>query len=365
MPDNCKHNRDHNQHQGPCFFRWMNGSGPEADVVLSSRVRIARNLNGVPFPYLASDEQTAGVQQQVARAAAGLEESFRDFQFLPMEALSPHEKQVLVEKHAISLTLAQESHHGALFLRRDGGMSIMINEEDHLRLQSIMPGLQLEEAWKEADRYDDLIEQKLDFAFDEACGYLTACPTNIGTGLRASVMLHLPALIMTRQVNRFLSALSQVGLTVRGLYGEGTEIIGNLVQVSNQVTLGHREEEILRNLEGVTRQIVEQEQSARQNLLNNGRERIADRAWRAYGLLNHARVMTTREAMQLLSDFRFGCDLGLIKGYERRLLNELLILIRPACLQDLAGRELSAEERDRERPAQIQKRFQEYRANKK
>ena len=356
MPDN---------HKEPYFCRWMNGTGPEADVVISSRVRIARNLRGIPFPYLASDEQTARVQQQVARAAAELEQPFRDFRFLPMEALSPHEKQVLVEKHAISPGLAQESHNGALFLRRDGGVSIMINEEDHLRLQSIMPGLQLEEAWKEADRYDDLLEQKLDFAFDETCGYLTACPTNIGTGLRASVMLHLPALIMTRQVNRFLTALSQVGLTVRGLYGEGTEIIGNLVQVSNQITLGHREEEILRNLEGVTRQIIEQEQSARQNLLNSGRERIADRAWRAYGLLNHARIMTTQEAMQLLSDFRFGCDLGLARGYDRKLLNELLVLIRPACLQDLAGRELSPEERDRERPAQIRKRFQECRATKK
>ncbi len=355
----------HDPHQEPYFYRWMNGAGPEADVVLSSRVRIARNLNGIPFPYLASDEQTAAVQQQAARAAAELGPPFHDFRLLVMEALSSHEKQVLVEKHAISPGLAQESHHGALFLRRDGGVSIMVNEEDHLRLQSIMPGLQLEEAWQEADHYDDLLEKKLDFAFDEACGYLTACPTNTGTGLRASVMLHLPALIMTRQANRFLSALSQVGLTVRGLYGEGTEIIGNLVQVSNQVTLGHREEEILRNLEGVTHQIVGQEQAARQNLLNSGRERIADRAWRAYGLLNHARVMTTREAMQLLSDFRLGCDVGLVQGYERHLLNEMLVLIRPACLQDLAGRELTPEERDRERPAQIRKRFEDYRAMKK
>lgn len=352
-------------HKQAVFSRWMDGTGPEADVVISSRVRIARNLRGIPFPYLASDEQTAGVQQQVARAAAEHEQPFRDFRFLPMGALSPQEKQVLVEKHVISPCLARESHNGAVFLRRDGGVSIMINEEDHLRLQSIVPGLQLEEAWREADSYDDLLEQKLDFAFDETSGYLTACPTNVGTGLRASVMLHLPALIMTRQVNRFLNALSQVGLTVRGLYGEGTEIIGNLVQVSNQITLGHREEEILRNLESVTRQIIEQEHSARQGLLNSSRERIADRAWRAYGLLNHARIMTTQEAMQLLSDFRLGCDLGLTRGFDRKLLNELLVLIRPACLQEMAGRELSPDERDRERPAQIRKRFQEYRAAEK
>ena len=200
----------------------------------------------------------------------------------------------------------------------------MINEEDHLRIQSILPGLQLEEAWQEANRYDDLLEGKIDFAFDERFGYLTACPTNVGTGLRASVMLHLPALILTKQISRLLTALSQVGLAVRGLYGEGTEVIGNLVQISNQVTLGQPESEILRNLEGITRQVISQEQSARQTLLNGSREKLADRAGRAYGLLNHARVMSSHEAMQLLSDFRLGYDLGLIKGYDRRLLNELL-----------------------------------------
>ena len=341
--------------------RWIEGVGPAAEVVVSVRVRIARNLVKLPFPYLATDEQTARIQSVIAGAAARQSADFNDFSFWRMEDLDWLKKQVLVEKHLISPFLARDSHNGALFLRKDGAVSIMINEEDHLRIQCILPGLQLEEAWRAANRYDDSLESKIDFAYDERYGYLTACPTNVGTGLRASVMLHLPALILTKQISRLLTALSQVGLAVRGLYGEGTEVIGNLVQISNQVTLGQPESEILRNLEGITRQVISQEQSARQTLLNGSREKLADRAGRAYGLLNHARVMSSHEAMQLLSDFRLGYDLGLIKGYDRRLLNELLVLIRPACLQFLAGRELSPEERDRERPAQIKKRFDEYR----
>ncbi len=339
---------------------WIDEEGPEAEVVISARVRIARNLVGLPFPYLATDEQTTKIQNTIAEAAAKQGPEFQDFSFLRMEDLDLLKKQILVEKHLISPNLARESHNGALFLREDGAISIMINEEDHLRIQCILPGLQLGEAWKKANRYDDLFESKIDFAYNECYGYLTACPTNVGSGLRASVMLHLPALIITKQVGRLLTALSQVGLAVRGLYGEGTEIIGNLVQISNQITLGRPESEILRNLEGVTRQVIAQEQTARQALLNAGREKLADRAGRAQGLLNHAQVMSSHEAMQLLSDLRLGFDLGLIKGINRKLLNELLVLIRPACLQSLAGKELGPEERDRERPIQIKKRFKEY-----
>ena len=289
--------------------RWMEGTGPEIDTVISSRVRVARNIEGLPFPYLASAEQTRAVQENVTGAAAQ-QEAFKDFSRQDMEELQPLEKQILVEKHLISPFLSRESDHGAVLLRHDEAVSIMINEEDHLRIQAIFPGLQLEEAWAEADRYDDLLETGINYAFDEHCGYLTACPTNFGTGLRASVMLHLPALIMTKQINRLLSALSQVGLAVRGLYGEGTEIIGNLVQVSNQITLGQTEEEILRNLGSISRQIIEHEQNARQALLNDSRSRIADRSWRALGLLKYAQMITSQEAMQLISDVRLGFDLG-------------------------------------------------------
>lgn len=333
------------------FSKWMDGSGPEAETVISSRVRIARNIRGIPFPYLASDAQTRRIQELVAATAASQKEAFGDFSFMPVESLAPLEKELLVEKHLASPFLARESQHGALLLRSDEAVSIMVNEEDHLRIQVILPGLQLEEALQDADRYDDFLEAEINYAFDETCGYLTACPTNVGTGLRASVMLHLPALIMTGQANRLLGALSQVGLAVRGLYGEGTEIIGNLVQISNQITLGQSEEEIIRNLGGVTRQVIEQEQAARQALLNENRARIADRTWRSLGQLRYAQLMSSQEAMQLLSDVRLGYDLGLLKGVDRKLLNEMFVVISPACLQIMAGKELSPAERDLERPA--------------
>jgi protein arginine kinase len=330
----------------------MEGGGPEPEIVLSSRVRTARNLRGHTFSCLATAEQTEMILSLVHDAAAK-SEAFSDFSFLQVEQLSSLEKQALVEKHLASPMLARESKHGALLLSRDEAVSLMINEEDHLRLQVILPGLQLEEAWGIADRYDSLLEEDLEFAFDENYGYLTACPTNVGTGLRASVMLHLPALLLTGQVNRILGALSQVGLAVRGLYGEGSDIVGSLIQISNQVTLGHSEEEIISNLGGMIRQVIEQEQNARQALLDKQRAQLADKAWRALGILKYAQLMSSQEAIQLLSDLRLGYDLGLVKSVDHRLLNELLVLIRPACLQLLAGRELNDNERNLERPAQI------------
>ncbi len=334
--------------------RWMEGGGPEAEIVISSRVRAARNIKDYPFSCLASEEETATVLKKF-RDIAKEKDTFTDFICLQMESISDLEKQALVEKHLISPFLAHESSNGALLLRRDEAVGIMINEEDHLRIQAILPGLQLEEAWRDTGYYDDLMESELDFVFDENYGYLTACPTNVGTGLRASVMLHLPALIMTGQINRFLGALSQVGLTVRGLYGEGSEITGNLVQVSNQVTLGHTEEEILRNLGSVICQVIEQEQNARQCMLDKKRAELTDKAWRALGILKYARVIGSQEAIRLISDLRLGYDLGLINEVNHRLLNELLVLIRPGCLQLLAGKELENSERNLERPVQIKK----------
>jgi len=340
--------------------RWMEGSGPEIDIVVSSRARVARNIKGHAFPCLASNEETAAVLEDI-KVAINCGDDFSGYSYRQMEKLSFLEKQTLVEKHLISPFLARESKHGALLLRQDEAVSIMINEEDHLRIQAILPGLQLEETWREACQCDDQLDAKLNYAFDERIGYLTACPTNIGTGLRASVMLHLPALIITRQINRFLGALSQVGLTVRGLYGEGTEIVGNLVQISNQVTLGQTEDEIISNLFSVIRQVIEQEQNARQALLDKKRASLADRAWRAFGLLQYAQVMSSQEAIQLISDLRFGFDLGLIKAVDHKLLNELLIIIRPGCLQLLAGRELSDSERSLERPIRIKETITRYR----
>ncbi len=336
------------------FSRWMAGTGPDNDIVISSRVRLARNIEGQPFPCLAADETTADVLKQVGDMVSG-RNGFIDFSFQPMEEMSALGKQALVEKHLISPLLARGVKNGAVLLSRDEAVSIMINEEDHLRIQIILPGLQTEEALEEANRCDDQMENILRYAFDERYGYLTACPTNLGTGLRASVMLHLPALIMTGQINRFLGVLSQVGLAVRGLYGEGSEIVGNLVQISNQVTLGQNENEIIGNLNSVMRQVIEQEQEARQALLDKKRAELADRAWRSLGLLKYAQVMSSQEAIQLISDLRLGFDLGLIKTVDHKLLNELLVLIQPGCLQLLAGKELGTAERNLERPVQIKK----------
>lgn len=332
--------------------RWMMRSGPDSDIVISSRARAARNLQDHPFPCLASADQTEQVLKKVMSATEGKAE-FADFHYLLMDQLSELEKQALVEKHLASMYLVKESIHGALFLRSDEDVSLMVNEEDHLRIQAILAGLQLEEAWNEVGKLDDSLENNFEYAFNDKYGYLTACPTNIGTGLRASVMMHLPALVMTRQIGRYLGALSQVGLMVRGLYGEGTEIVGSLVQISNQVTLGQNEEEIITNLSSVIRQVIDQEQNARQALLDKKRDELSDKAWRALGVLQYSRIMGFQEAIQLISDLRLGHDLGLINKVDYKLLNELLVLVRPGCLQLMAGKKLSNREKNLERPVRV------------
>jgi protein arginine kinase len=335
--------------------KWMEGSGPDADIVISSRIRLARNVRKLPFPPLASDEQREKVFMLAEKVMENQGDANMRLQLLSISSLPQIFRQVLVEKHLISPLLAKESRFSALMLRDDEVISIMVNEEDHFRIQCLLPGLQLEKAWQEASRYDDFLESQVDYAFHEEKGYLTACPTNVGTGLRASVMLHLPALVITQQINRILAAVNQVGLAVRGLYGEGTEITGNLLQISNQITLGQSEEEIWHNLYSVTRQLINQEKNAREHLLNEGREKLADRAGRAFGLLKYSRMIDSNEAMQLISDVRLGVDLGLITNVPVKVLNELLVLTRPGCLQYLKGRTLTAYERDLERAVQIQK----------
>ena len=355
LKNNDGENKMQQERRSEIVSKWMEGTGPEAEIVISSRISLARNIRKMPFPPLASDEQREKILQTAKDVLRNsrLEES--GFGIMDISVLSPVFRQVLVEKHLISPLLSRENRFSALMLRKDEIISIMVNEEDHFRIQCLLPGLQLEKAWQEASRYDDILESHLDYAFDEEKGYLTACPTNVGTGLRASVMLHLPALAITQQINRILSAVSQVGLAVRGLYGEGTEMTGNLFQISNQITLGQSEEEILQNLYGVTSQLINQEKSAREHLLNEGREKLGDRAGRAYGILKNAWMLSSREAMQFLSDVRLGVDLGLLKGVPLKILNELLVLIRPGCLQYLKDKNLGPYERDLERAIQIQK----------
>lgn len=337
---------------------WMKGGGPESEIVISSRVRIARNLQHYPFPMLATNQQSREVLEQISRVLDNPDlHSITPLETIQLSELDELEKRVLVEKHLISPNLANESRNGAVILSSDESISIMINEEDHLRVQCLFPGFQIRKAWELASRIDDIFEKKLDYAFDEKRGYLTSCPTNVGTGIRASVMMHLPALVMTKQINRILSAVTQVGLAVRGIYGEGSEATGNLFQVSNQITLGQSEEEIIDNLHSVARQIIEHEKAARQKLMAESRTRIIDRIMRSYGILAHAAVMDSKEAAQRLSDVRLGVDLGIISDVSSQAMNELIVLTQPGFLQQVTGEKLGSEARDIRRAELIRQRL--------
>jgi len=291
---------------------WMDGQGPESDIIISSRIRVARNLANLPFPHLLSFEQAEQVISSVGDVIAkkSLSGKTGDFELIRMTDLPPVERQILVEKHLISPDLLDDFQKKAVAVREDEILSVMINEEDHLRLQCLMAGLNLNEAWTAINQLDNELEAGLDYTFDEHLGYLTACPTNVGTGIRASVMLHLPGLVKIDQIKNVLFTINKLGLAVRGLYGEGTEASGNLFQFSNQVTLGQTEEDIVTNLISVARQLLNQERTAREALFKQRREQMEDRAGRAYGLLKHARLMSSDEVMRLLSDLRLGIDLG-------------------------------------------------------
>lgn len=333
---------------------WMCGVGPDSDIVISSRIRVARNINGLPFPLLATIQQSAEVLNRLSTvmkdpAFARL----KNFHELELEKLSDTEKQVLVEKHLISPNLANESRNGAVIVSEDESVSIMINEEDHLRIQCLYPGLQIREAWEQANQIDDVFETQIEYAFDEKRGYLTGCPTNIGTGIRASVMMHLPALVMTQQINLMLQAVTQVGLTVRGMYGEGSEAIGNIFQVSNQITLGQSETEIIDNLYGVVKKLIEHEKAAREQLLTSNQIQLTDRICRSYGILKHAVIMDSKEAAQRLSDIRLGSDLNVLSNIRPSDINELLVMTQPGFLQHKYNTKLSAEERDSYRAKMI------------
>ncbi|AHV99253.1 protein arginine kinase [Paenibacillus sabinae] len=326
---------------------WMRSGGSHSEIVISSRVRIARNIQHHPFPLLATQNQAEEVMNVLAPVIdQGKETGFGTFHLLKLDDLEELDKKVLVEKHLISPNLVNDSRGGAVLLNEDESVSIMINEEDHLRIQCLFPGFQVREAWERATAIDDIFEASIDYAFDDRRGYLTSCPTNVGTGLRASVMVHLPALVMTQQINRILSAVNQVGLTVRGIYGEGSEAAGNIFQISNQITLGQTEAEIIDNLHSVAIQIIEHERNARQRLLTDSALRITDRIMRSYGILSYAAVMDLKEASQRLSDVRLGLDLGILKAPSISVLNELNVKTQPGFLQNLFGEKLSSTECD-------------------
>jgi protein arginine kinase len=324
---------------------WMQGNGPHSNIILSSRIRLARNIADIPFPSGLDTNRAEKVVRMVKDSIFKSESTlkFRDY---IMQELPPIERQFLVERHLISPGLSKNSVKGAALISSDGVVSIMINEEDHIRIQTILPGLQIKKSWEMASEIDDLLEQDLEYAYNENWGYLTSCPTNVGTGIRASVMVHLPALNITGNMNKILQAVAHIGFTIRGLYGEGTEIVGNIFQISNQITLGRAEEEIIESLTAVTGQIIDKEKEARKVLLESNRVQIEDKIWRSRGIMKSARMMNSQECMKLLSDIRLGVDMGIIEDIPIQLLNEIMIETQAASVQKNSKRELSSLERD-------------------
>jgi protein arginine kinase len=324
---------------------WLRGEGPHHQIVISSRVRLARNLRDRPFPGWAKKAERTAVLEMIKPRVEELPEMQDSFSE-GLHDLSAMEKQVLVERHLISREHAAKNVGSAIVMNRRQTLSIMINEEDHLRMQSIRSGLQLKQAFKLVDKIDSALENKLEFAYDSRLGYLTACPTNVGTGMRASAMLHLPGLVLSELINQVIQAVSKIGLAVRGLYGEGTEAMGNLFQISNQTTLGEKEEEIITRLSKVIETIIEKEHDARQVLIQKKSNTLSDQIGRAYGVLTFAHAMTSKEALNLLSVIKLGVDLGAFPEDRRLPIDELFIDTQPAHLQKTSQQKLTAEERD-------------------
>lgn len=319
--------------------------GPHDRIVMSSRVRLARNILEGAFPGWAKKPERLRVLELIRPAVEGLPE-FKDAFSETMDNLGALEKQLLVERHLISREHAARSAGSGLVLNREESFCVMINEEDHLRMQALRPGLQLRQAWAAIDHLDSALEKKLHYAFSDELGYLTACPTNLGTGIRVSAMLHLPGLVLAEQINPIIQSVNKLGLAVRGLYGEGTEALGNVFQVSNQMTLGESESTIVERLEKVLSQIIEHEENARATLLEKKAKMVYNHIGRAYGILANAHSISSKETMNLLSLMRLGVDLGLFPTVDRALVDELLILTQPAHLQTQHTGKLSAEERD-------------------
>ena len=336
---------------------WLRGSGPLSEIVVSSRIRLARNLEPYPFTTRA----TKASQGEVLHAVT---EGIRDSRLLPqplvveMGELTEVDRQFLVERHLVSREHVVHPDHKAVIIGEREAISIMVNEEDHLRIQAMQSGLNLQDAWALITALDDGLSDVLPYAYSTDWGYLTCCPTNTGTGMRASVMLHLPSLVMTKQINKVLHTITKLGLTARGLFGEGTEASGNFFQISNQVSLGRAEEDIIENLDRILKEVIHQEQAARSALMTNSRVQLEDRIWRAFGILRHAKTISSTEALDLFSAVRLGVDLNLMNsGVDRAVVNELFLFSQPAHLQKLEGKTLSAKERDAKRAELIRRKL--------
>lgn len=315
------------------------GEGP----IISSRIRLARNLEEYSFPGWASEEEKCAIWDQTLQIFESMDLPFVG---VGMGETSALDKEILFERHLISQELAMKESGCGVFVSPDECLSVMVNEEDHIRIQSMQPGLNLVAAWKDADRLDDQLESMLTYAFSPKLGYLTSCPSNVGTGMRASVMLHLPGLVLMQEMEPVINGISKIGLAVRGMWGEGTEAAGNMFQVSNQITLGRREDEIIAHLEQIVCELIEHEKNARLRLMNDRAPTVEDHVARAFGILSNARMMDSGEALNLLSTLRLGLDLGIVDQFSQREIDMLFIAIQPAHLQKVHNQDLDPDDRD-------------------
>ena len=328
---------------------WLRGSGPESDIVISSRIRLARNLAEFPFISRASPQDREQIESLLREQVVKIKQDSKELMYLNVDDLEGLDRQFLVERQLISREHADSEGARGVAIDPAEQMSLMVNEEDHLRIQVMHSGLDLENAWQQINRVDDLIERRVTFAYSKDLGYLTACPTNVGTGLRVSVMLHLPALVITRQIDKVFRSLQKISLAVRGLYGEGSQAMGDFYQISNQITLGRTEQELIAQVGDVVPKLIDYERRARDFLLKESHENLHDRVSRAFGILSTARTISSEETMMLLSSVRMGVNLGMIDGLQIPVLNQLFIHTQPAHLQKLSGTILDTADRNIER----------------
>lgn len=338
------------------MLKWYEQIVPDSDVVISSRVRLARNLNTYPFSSKITEDQATALVNEVKQIAGALsEQEKRRFYACNISTLSDIDKIAMVERHIVSPLLAEKEQTTGLILADDETVSIMINEEDHVRIQAIVGGMNLEEAYAEADRVDDIAYEKLNFAYDEKYGYLTSCPTNAGTGMRASCMVFLPALTSARMIQKLIEEVGKYGVTIRGIYGEGTKSLGCIYQISNQKTLGISENEIIENLKRIVSQVVKQERKRREYMLSVSADEIEDQVFRSYGVLKYARQISSDDSMTLLSQLKFGADCGLIRFDRAFNVHKLMMGVQPGSLQWTLGKNVGSLTRDQARAEYIRK----------
>ena len=331
-------------------------TGPKCAIVLMTRVRLARNLAGRSFPGWADKDERAAVVEICRNAVTGAPQMKRGL-FVGITDLSELERQILVERHLISRELSGAKEGAGVVISRDQAISVMINEEDHLRIQVLRAGFQLKKTWSTIDELDSVLEEKLDYAFSSTLGYLTACPTNLGTAMRASAMMHLPALVISSQMEKVVRAVNQLGMVVRGLFGEGSDANGSIFQISNQTTLGESEDDIIKRLQAVLQSIVEHEVNAREKLLEADAAKLSDKIGRAYGILQNSHLLNSSEAMNLLSLIRLGVDLGLFPEEHRATVDRLFIEAQPGHLQYKQKGEFEPAQRDLLRAACLRTEF--------